>query len=231
MGGNKLMDLFNKYMPNLVKYSEEFYQSLGETGIMLLFSGIFVLLFGLVIGIILTVTKPGNILENKIVYRILDTIINIFRSIPFVILLTALIPVTRAVMGTMIGVKGAIFPLIIGAIPFFVRQVEQALADVEPGVIEAAESMGLSPYQIIFRVYLRESLPQLIRSVTITTISLLGLTAMGGAVGGGGIGAFVIRYGHNRRFHDITYVSVILIILFVSILQTTGNYLARKTTH
>lgn len=225
------MDLFNKYMPNLVKYSEEFYQSLGETGIMLLFSGIFVLLFGLVIGIILTVTKPGNILENKIVYRILDTIINIFRSIPFVILLTALIPVTRAVMGTMIGVKGAIFPLIIGAIPFFVRQVEQALADVEPGVIEAAESMGLSPYQIIFRVYLRESLPQLIRSVTITTISLLGLTAMGGAVGGGGIGAFVIRYGHNRRFHDITYVSVILIILFVSILQTTGNYLARKTTH
>ena len=134
-------------------------------------------------------------------------------------------------MGTMIGVRGAIFPLVIGAIPFFVRQVEQALADVDKGVIEAAESMGLSPLEIIFRVYLKESTGQLIRAITITTISLLGLTSLGGAVGAGGIGAFVIRYGHNRRYYDITYVCVILIILFVTIIQTVGNYLAKKKTH
>ncbi|MGY3776047.1 methionine ABC transporter permease [Helcococcus sueciensis] len=226
-----MTNLLEKYLPNLIDYKTEFFTSLSETLIMLVVSSIFVVFLGLILGVIITVTKPGNILENKIINRILDTIINIFRSIPFVILLTALIPVTRTVMGTYIGVKGAIFPLIVGAIPFFVRQVEQALADVDKGVIEAAQSMGLSPFEIIIRVYIQESIPQIIRAITITIISLLGLTAMGGAVGGGGIGAFVIRYGHNRRFYDITYVSVIIIILFVSLIQTVGNYLARKKTH
>lgn len=225
------MNFLTQNFENLIRFRAEFFQSLIETLIMLFVSALFVIIIGLILGVIITVTKPGNILENKIVYRILDTIINVFRSIPFVILLTALIPATRVVMGTYIGVKGAIFPLIVGAVPFFVRQVEQALADVDKGVIEAAQSMGLSPFEIITRVYLKESVPQLIRAVTITTISLLGLTAMGGAVGGGGIGAFVIRFGHNRRFHDITYASVFLIILFVSFIQTTGNYLARKKTH
>lgn len=226
-----MTNLLEKYLPNLIDYRTEFFTSLSETLIMLVVSSIFVVFLGLILGVIITVTKPGNILENKIINRILDTIINIFRSIPFVILLTALIPVTRTVMGTYIGVKGAIFPLIVGAIPFFVRQVEQALADVDKGVIEAAQSMGLSPFEIIIRVYIQESIPQIIRAITITIISLLGLTAMGGAVGGGGIGAFVIRYGHNRRFYDITYVSVIIIISFVSLIQTVGNYLARKKTH
>lgn len=226
-----MTNLLEKYLPNLIDYKTEFFTSLSETLIMLVVSSIFVVFLGLILGVIITVTKPGNILENKIINRILDTIINIFRSIPFVILLTALIPVTRTVMGTYIGVKGAIFPLIVGAIPFFVRQVEQALADVDKGVIEAAQSMGLSPFEIIIRVYIQESIPQIIRAITITIISLLGLTAMGGAVGGGGIGAFVIRYGHNRRFYDITYVSVIIIISFVSLIQTVGNYLARKKTH
>nr|WP_276938829.1 methionine ABC transporter permease [Helcococcus sueciensis] len=226
-----MTNLLEKYLPNLIDYKTEFFTSLSETLIMLVVSSIFVVFLGLILGVIITVTKSGNILENKIINRILDTIINIFRSIPFVILLTALIPVTRTVMGTYIGVKGAIFPLIVGAIPFFVRQVEQALADVDKGVIEAAQSMGLSPFEIIIRVYIQESIPQIIRAITITIISLLGLTAMGGAVGGGGIGAFVIRYGHNRRFYDITYVSVIIIILFVSLIQTVGNYLARKKTH
>lgn len=226
-----MTNLLEKYLPNLIDYKTEFFTSLSETLIMLVVSSIFVVFLGLILGVIITVTKPGNILENKIINRILDTIINIFRSIPFVILLTALIPVTRTVMGTYIGVKGAIFPLIVGAIPFFVRQVEQSLADVDKGVIEAAQSMGLSPFEIIIRVYIQESIPQIIRAITITIISLLGLTAMGGAVGGGGIGAFVIRYGHNRRFYDITYVSVIIIISFVSLIQTVGNYLARKKTH
>lgn len=226
-----MIETVNRFIPNLIKYSDEFVQSLIETLYMLFVSGIFVIIIGLLIGIVMTVTKENNILENKFIYRIIDSIINIFRSIPFVILLTALIPVTQRIMGTFIGVRGSIFPLIVGAIPFFVRQVEQALADVDKGVIEAAESMGLSPLQIIFRVYLRESIPQLIRAITITTISLLGLTSMGGAVGGGGIGAYVIRYGHNRSFHDITYVSVIVIIIFVSIIQSLGNYLSKKTNH
>lgn len=226
-----MTNLLEKYLPNLIDYQSEFFASLLETLIMVIVSSLFVIIFGLILGVIITVTKPGNILENKTVNRVLDIIINIFRSIPFVILLTALIPATRIVMGTYIGVKGAIFPLIVGAIPFFVRQVEQALADVDKGVVEAAQSMGLSPFEIILRVYLQESIPQIIRAITITIISLLGLTAMGGAVGGGGIGAFVIRYGHNRRFYDITYVSVIVIILFVSFIQTLGNNLARKLTH
>lgn len=226
-----MTNLLEKYLPNLIDYQSEFFASLLETLIMVTASSLFVIIFGLILGVIITVTKPGNILENKTVNRVLDIIINIFRSIPFVILLTALIPATRIVMGTYIGVKGAIFPLIVGAIPFFVRQVEQALADVDKGVVEAAQSMGLSPFEIILRVYLQESIPQIIRAITITIISLLGLTAMGGAVGGGGIGAFVIRYGHNRRFYDITYVSVIVIILFVSFIQTLGNNLARKLTH
>ena len=215
-----MTNLLEKYLPNLIDYKTEFFTSLSETLIMLVVSSIFVVFLGLILGVIITVTKPGNILENKIINRILDTIINIFRSIPFVILLTALIPVTRTVMGTYIGVKGAIFPLIVGAIPFFVRQVEQALADVDKGVIEAAQSMGLSPFEIIIRVYIQESIPQIIRAITITIISLLGLTAMGGAVGGGGIGAFVIRYGHNRRFYDITYVSVTVSYTHLT-LQTT----------
>lgn len=225
------MEKLIKILPNFTTYYDEFIQSIIETIYMLLVSGIFVLIFGLIIGVIMTVTKEGNILENKIIYRLLDSIINIFRSIPFVILLTALIPVTKSIMGTFIGVKGAIFPLIVGAIPFFVRQVEQSLSDVDKGVVEAAESMGLSPFKIITRVYLKESIPQLIRAVTITLISLLGLTSMGGAVGGGGIGAYVIRYGHNRGYNDITYVSVIVIIIFVSLIQTIGNNLAKKTNH
>lgn len=226
-----MSEFFQKNFSNFIDYQDEFIKSIGETFTMLFFSGIFVLIFGLIIGTILVVTKKGNLLENQIVYHIIDKVINVFRSVPFVILLTALIPITQIVMGTFIGVKGAIFPLVIGATPFFVRQVETALSNVDKGVVEAAQSMGLSPLQIILRVYLRESVPQLARAITITTISLLGLTAMGGAVGGGGIGAFVIRYGHNRKFHDITWVSVITIIIFVTIIQVLGEYIARKTKH
>lgn len=226
-----MSELAQKYIPNFLTYKEEFLQSIVETLIMLFSSAIFVLIFGLIIGTILVVTRKGNILENNIIYQIIDKSINIFRSIPFVILLTLLIPVTKIVTGTYIGVKGAIFPLVVGAIPFFVRQVDSALSDVDKGVLEAAQSMGLSPLEIIVKVYWRESIPQLSRAVTITIISLLGLTAMGGAVGGGGIGAFVIRYGHNRNFNDITFISVVVILIFVSLIQTIGDIVAKKTKH
>lgn len=224
-------DFLQQYLPNFLDYRAEFLLSLQETLIMMLASGVFILLFGLLIGTALVVTREGNILENQWVNKAIDIIVNVFRAIPFVILISLLIPITKSIMGTFIGVKGAIFPLIIGATPFFVRQVDAALSDVDKGIIEAAQSMGLSPIEIIFRVYLRESVPALTRSITITAISLLGLTTMGGAVGGGGIGAFVLRYGHQRRFYDISFVSVLTILIFVTLIQSLGNIIAQKAKH
>ena len=226
-----MLDLLTKYTPNLLDYSDEFIKGIGETLQMLFLSGIYSFIVGLFLGTLLVVTRKGNILENGVVHRILNGMVNLFRSIPFVILITALIPLTKLIVGTFIGVKGAIFPLVVGCTPFFIRQVDMALSDIDNGLIEAAQSMGLSPIGIIFRVYLRESIPSLVRSTTITAISLLGLTAMGGAVGGGGLGSFVIRYGHNRFYQDITYVSVIVILIFVTIIQFIGNTIIKKTSH
>ena len=226
-----MLELMTKYTPNLLDYWPEFIKSIGETLQMLSISGIYSFVLGLFLGTLLVVTRKGNILENPVIYRIIDGFVNLFRSIPFVILITALIPITKFIVGTFIGVKGAIFPLILGCTPFFIRQVDMALSDIDSGLIEAAQSMGLSPIGIIFRVYLKESIPALARSTTITAVSLLGLTAMGGAVGGGGLGAFVIRYGHNRFYQDITYVSVIVILVIVTIIQLIGNYIIKKTTH
>lgn len=224
-------ELLLKYTPNLLGYWQDMIKSIGETLIMLLIPGIYTFIFGLALGTIYVVTREGNIMENKFVYRILDAVVNVLRSIPFVILITLLIPLTQIVAGTFIGVKGAIFPLVVGATPFFIRQVDMSLSDVDKGLIEAAKAMGVSPLGIIFRVYLKESIPALARATTITAISLLGLTTMGGAVGGGGLGSFVIRYGHNRRMHDLTYVSVIVILIMVSIIQFIGNQIIKKTTH
>ncbi len=226
-----MLDLLIKYTPNLLDYSDEFIKSIGETLQMLFFSGIYSFIVGLFLGTLLVVTRKGNILENAIIYQVLDKLVNLFRSIPFVILITALIPLTKVIVGTFIGVKGAIFPLVVGCTPFFIRQVDMALSDIDSGLIEAAQSMGLSPIGIIFRVYLKESIPALARSTTITAISLLGLTTMGGAVGGGGLGSFVIRYGHNRFYQDITYVSIIVILIFVTLIQFIGNIIIKKTSH
>ena len=226
-----MLDLLARYTPNLLDYSDEFIKSIGETLQMLLFSGIYSFIVGLFIGTLLVVTRKGNILENTFIHQVIDKLVNLFRSIPFVILITALIPLTKIIVGTFIGVKGAIFPLVVGCTPFFIRQVDMALSDIDYGLIEAAQSMEISPIGIIFRVYLKESIPALARSVTITSISLLGLTAMGGAVGGGGLGSFVVRYGHNRFYQDITYVSVIVILILVSIMQCIGNFIIKKTSH
>lgn len=226
-----LVNLMQQYTPNLLTYWDDFIVSIVETFQMLFGSGIFTFIIGLFLGTLLVVTRDGNILENKTIHRSIDFLTNVFRSIPFVILITVLIPITAIVMGTFIGVRGAIFPLIVGSIPFFIRQVDAALSDIDTGLIEAAQAMGLSPIEIIFRVYLRESIPALARSTTITIISLLGLTAMGGAVGGGGIGSFVIRYVHNRYMTDITNVSVVVILLFVLVIELIGNVVIKKTTH
>ena len=160
-----------------------------------------------------------------------DKVVNLFRSVPFIILLACLVPISRLIMGTAIGVKGAIVPLVFGCAPFFTRQIESALADVDPGLIEAAQSMGLDNKDIIFRVYLKESIAGIARGTTITIISLIGLTAMAGAIGAGGLGNFAIMYGHQRNMPDITYTTVVVLVIIVTVVQLIGNYIAKKNTH
>lgn len=218
-------------LPNVWSYRKRFGQSLEATFQMFLIAGSIAFLIGLLFGVILTVTRPGGIRQNRLVYRILNFVINVFRSIPFIILLIFLIPFTRAIVGTAIGVTGAIVPLIFGTVPFFTRQVEAALANVDPGKIEAARSMGSSLPGLILRVYLHEALPDLIRATTITSISLIGLTTMAGAVGAGGLGSFAINYGQNQQHQDIVNVCVIVLLVVVCLLQFLGNTLARRTTN
>lgn len=189
------------------------------------------MILGAIFGIILVVTRKGGILQNNIVFQIVDKVINVFRAIPFIILLTLVMPLSRSIMGTAIGVDGAIVPLIFGTVPFFSRQIESALSEVSPGLIEAAESMGNSKLEIILNVYFRESIPQISRAISITIISLIGLTAMAGAVGAGGLGDFAIRYGHDRNETDITIATVIVLVVLVSIVQLIGNLVAKKNTH
>lgn len=226
-----MLEFLERIMPNVMAYTDKFYVSCKATGQMFLIAGILTFLFGCVFGILLTITRKGGIAENGLLYHLVDKFTNIFRSIPFVILLIFLIPLTRWIVGTAIGVKGAIVPLVFGAVPFFTRQVEAALANVAPGKVEAAIAMGSGKIGIIFRVYLHEAVPDMIRVVTITAISLIGLTTMAGAVGAGGIGSFAINYGQNLHHQDIVNVCVIVLLIFVSILQSIGNALARRTTN
>jgi len=218
-------------MPNVMNRLPELLRSLYETLYMTGVAGLISFFFGIIFAVIITVTRQGGILQNLPLWTILDKIINFFRSVPFIILIALLIPVTRILAGTAIGVKGAIPPLIFGTAPFFSRQLESALAEIDQGSIEAAQSMGTSPMGIIFRVYLKESIPGIIRGVTITIISLIGLSAMAGAVGGGGLGDFAIRYGYQRYQTDITVITVIILIIMVTAIQSLGNFLARRTTH
>lgn len=226
-----MADLFNILIPNVVTKVPELVKSFWQTLYMMGLSGIISFVLGMVFGITLTVTKKRGIMENVLVFNILDKIVNTFRSIPFIILLAALIPLTRAVVGTAIGTKGAILPLVFGTVPFFTRQIETALAELDSGLIEASQAMGSSPVEIIYRVYLKESIPSIVRVTTITFVSLAGLTAMAGAVGGGGLGDFAIRYGHQRNQVDVTYVTVIILLIIVNVIQSLGNFIIRKTTH
>ncbi len=226
-----MAELLNKIIPNVMNKLPDFLAAIKDTLVMVVWSGSIAFVLGLILGIIIVVTKLGGILQNKVLYQILDKLINFFRSIPFIILLTWVIPLSRAIMGTAINVPGAIVPLIMGTVPFFSRQVESALAETDSGLIEAALSMGSSPLEIIFRVYLRESVAAIARGTTITAISLVGLTAMAGAVGSGGLGDFAIRYGHDRNMTDVTWVTVIVVFILVSIIQVIGNIVVKKNRH
>ncbi len=226
-----MQEILLNLMPNVIKYWDDFIAGMRDTLLMEVWAGSISFVIGLILGVILIVTRHGGILENRILYKVISAVTNLFRSIPFIILLTALMPLSRLIMGTAIYVRGAIVPLVFGCVPFFTRQVEAALSETDHGLIEAAMSMGLSPIDIIIRVYLRESIAPLARAVTITAISLLGLTAMAGAVGAGGLGDFAIRYGHDRNMTDITWITVIVLVISVSIVQWIGGYIAKKNTH
>lgn len=226
-----MLEFLNKLIPNVMNDLPKLYDSIIQTFIMLLYSGVISFFVGGFLGILLIVTKRYGIMQNVIIYEVLSKVINFFRAIPFIILLAMLVPLTRFIMGTAIGVKGAILPLIFGTVPFFARQMESALSEVNPGLVEAAQSMGSSPIAIIFRVYLKESIPPIARGTTITAISLIGLTAMAGAVGAGGLGTYAIQSGYYRNKLDIIYVSVILLVILVGLIQALGNFIVKKASH
>ncbi len=198
---------------------------------MLIVPGIIAFLIGLIGGVILVVCKPKGILENKVLYFIVDKIVNFFRSLPFVISIGLLLGLSRLIMGTGSGVQGMYIPLIFSAFPFIARQVESALSEIDEGLIEASIAMGCKPIDIILRVYLKESIASIARGMTITYISLIGIIAMAGVVGAGGIGDFAVRFGWKQRIFEATVVSVVIIILIVSMIQWIGNFIAKKTTH
>ena len=219
------------YFYYALSIKDRIFEDIGLTFYMLFLSAIFSGIFGLIIGVILVVTNDGGILENKKVYSILDKITNLFRAVPFIILLAVISPITNLIVGTRIGPTAAIVPLVFSCVPFFAKQVEQALAEVDRGVIEAAEAMGNSPFEIITAVYLREGLPSLVRASSITLISLLGLTAMAGTIGAGGIGNLAIAVGYNRYKNDVVIISVIVILIIVYAIQGIANLIIKKTSH
>lgn len=208
--------------------SDQILQAVSQTLYMVGVSLIFATIIGLPLGILLVVTRKGHILENQAIFSVLNPIINVFRSVPFIILLVAIIPFTRLIVGTSIGTNAAIVPLVIYTGPYIARLVENSLLEVNAGIIEAAEAMGATPLQIIFRFLIPETLGSLVLSITTATIGLIGATAMAGAVGGGGIGDLAITYGY-QRFSTITIVAtVIVLVVLVQGIQSLGNRLARK---
>ncbi|AIC92951.1 MULTISPECIES: methionine ABC transporter permease [Shouchella] len=203
-------------------------QALFETIYMVAWSLLFSALLGVVLGVILVVTRPGHIMENRLIYNLINPVINVLRSIPFIILLVAIIPITRFFVGTAYGTTAAIVPLVFYAGPYIARLIENSLLEIEPGIIEAADSMGASKWQIIFKFLVPEAMGSLILSMTTATIGLLGATAMAGAIGAGGIGEVAISYGYNRFDDGTMFITVLLLIIMVQGLQTIGNIASKK---
>lgn len=207
---------------------DQFFQAIIDTLYMVGFSLFIGSLIGIPLGILLVVTRNGGVLENKIIYSLLNPIINILQSLPFIILLVAIIPFTRLIVQTSIGTAAAIVPLIIYIAPYIGRLVENSLLEVNPGIIEAAQSMGATPLQIIWYFLLPEAVGSLVLSITTATIGLIGATAMAGTVGGGGVGDLAIVYGYQRFDTVVMVLTVIVLIIMVQGIQSLGNFLARK---
>lgn len=215
--------MIERLFPNV--YWPEIWQASLDTLAMLGGSLVFTLLLGLPLGVLLFLSGPRQMFEQKALYGVLSLLVNMLRSVPFVILLILMIPLTKLVAGTSLGVAGAIPPLVIGATPFFARLVETALREVDRGLIEATQAMGASTRQIIFRTLLPEARPGLWAAVTVTAITLVSYTAMSGLIGGGGLGDLAVRYGYQRYQPDVMLVTVVLLLVLVQALQMIGDRL------
>lgn len=203
-------------------------QGIQETVFMVAVSTVIAAIIGIPLGITLVTTSKGHILENRVINSILGTIVNIIRSIPFIILMVAIIPLTRIIAGTSIGTTAACVPLTIVAIPFLSRLVETSIREVDFGLVEAAESMGATPFQIIRKVLIPEALPTIINNITVLIVNLIGASAMAGAIGGGGLGDIAIRYGYQRFRADVMLATIIILIVVVNLIQACGDFASRK---
>ena len=202
--------------------------SINETLYMVFISTVFTVILGLPLGILLVITREDSVLPNSKIYNSLSILINITRSIPFVILMIFIIPFTRLVVGSSIGTNAAIVPLVVAAIPFFARLVEGSILEVNPGVVEAGVSMGASPLEIVLKILIPEAMPSLVLNVTVTIINIIGYSAMAGAVGGGGLGYLAIGYGYHRFQTDVMFATVIILIILVQLIQISGNKISNS---
>ena len=212
----------------IARYSELLLQGIRDTMIMTCSSFVFAYVLGLPLGVLLVITKKQGIMPNRFINSLVGWIVNIGRAIPFIILMISIMPLTKAIMGTKLGVRGAVFPLIVSAAPFVARMVETSLSEIDAGVIEAAHSMGATTWQIIYKVYLPEAMPSLVLGGSISFVTIFAYTTMAGAVGAGGLGDIAIRYGYNRYQPDVLWVTVILLIILVEIAQTIFNILSHR---
>ncbi|MBU3091417.1 ABC transporter permease [Clostridium sp. CM028] len=202
--------------------------ALKETIYMVTLSTIFTVILGFISAVGLIITGPIGLRPNTLIYKILNLVINVLRSFPFIILMISIFPLTKLIVGTTIGTNAAIVPLTLGAAPFAARIIESALLEVDYGIVEAAKSFGAKTYQIIFKVMLKEAMPSIVLGVTLTIINIIGYSAMAGTIGGGGLGDVAVKYGYYRFKSDIMIYTVIILIAVVQVIQALGNILYRK---
>jgi D-methionine transport system permease protein len=205
----------------------EINQATLDTLFMLGFAVLFSTIIGIPVGLLLFLTNKGGVLQNRLVYSLLSFVVNVLRSIPFIILLIVMIPTTTFLVGTSLGAKGTIPPLVVGAFPFFARLVENSLKEIEKGIFHMAESCGATTWQIIWHILLPEIMPSLVASITVTAIALVSYTAMAGAVGGGGLGDLAIRYGYQRFETEVMITTVVLMVIMVQVIQFLGDFLVK----
>ena len=224
-------DIIAFLLPHIERLGPELVECCWQTATMVAVSGTIAWFLGVAIGVLLVITRKDGLWEKRWLFLFLDKSIDIIRSIPFIILIVLLIPLSRFLVGTGSGVTGSFVALVFGTVPFFARQIESVLSDLDDGLIEASQAMGFSIPQIVFGVYLRESIPGITRVTLITFVSFIGITAIAGAIGAGGLGDFAIRYGYQMGYRDMIWLTVIIILAVITIVQCFGQWIIRKTSH
>lgn len=224
-------DIIAFLLPHIERLGPELVECSWQTATMVAVSGTIAWFLGVAIGVLLVITRKDGLWEKRWLFLFLDKSIDIIRSIPFIILIVLLIPLSRFLVGTGSGVTGSFVALVFGTVPFFARQIESVLSDLDDGLIEASQAMGFSIPQIVFGVYLRESIPGITRVTLITFVSFIGITAIAGAIGAGGLGDFAIRYGYQMGYRDMIWLTIIIILAVITIVQCFGQWIIRKTSH